>query len=143
MQNNKQHKKPLSFGKEKKGKIYPLYFPAELPKVSHWRRNNVFRKLGGMFGKHLADQYARQERGREADRQGGREGEVERHPEPRGEGSLWGKAYAFQEHCYTSQSALAGTSSSAASCSWLGSVRTGMRDLLVMSRVPLSCHSWF
>jgi len=46
-----------------------------------------------MFGKHLVDQYARQERGREADSDIA--GEGERHPEPRGEGSLGGMACAL------------------------------------------------
>ncbi len=60
-----------------------------------------------MFGKHLEDQYSRQE-----DRQRDREGETQQ--EPRGEGRPGGTACAFQESCYTSQLGRVGTSSSAA-----------------------------
>lgn len=52
--------------------------------------------------------------GRQTERVRERGGEGERHPEPRGEGSLEGTACAFQEYCYTSQSVLVGTSNSAA-----------------------------
>lgn len=78
--------------------------------------------------------HARGGEGRQTDREGegGREGEGERHPEPRGEGSLGGTACAFQEYCYTSQSVLVGTSSSAAffklselNAARLGRVRRG------------------
>lgn len=86
---NKQTKKPLFL--QKKRKIYRLDFPSVLPKVSLWRRNNTCRKWAGMFGKHLVDQYARQERGREADRQRGRERVRRRDTQSPGEREVFGE----------------------------------------------------
>lgn len=95
MQNNKQPLPTSSFTgwrKKKKrrkkksiGYIFPRY-----SQRSHWRRNNTCRKWGGMFGKHLVDQYARQERGRETDRQ--REGET---PRAQGREKSWGNSLCF------------------------------------------------
>lgn len=114
MQNNKQ-KNPLPLKKKKEKKNLSAIFSLCTPKGLSVEEKQHMQEVRWDVRKAFSGSICQAGEGK-GDRQaeGERVGEGERHPGPRGEGSLGGTACAFQEYCYTSQSVLVGTSSSAA-----------------------------